>query len=314
LYGSLASIVSLLFCRPASASAELDAANAAVRALDFDAAVVHLDAAVREGKHSLSEVIAIYELSGEALSIAQGVDAGERAFRKLLAIDPEHALPPHQSPVIAEPFQRARDFIAHNGALRVSHKTIPIVARRREIRVNVDADPLSMVAGIAVHYKAESVGEFAMKSEAALRAQIPVEEPTDYYIDVLDRDGNVIATIGAPEHWIRVVPATAPGATASKPAEQTRARPRVRRLQAIGLGLAVPSVGLLAAGIGLNVVAERDYSAALASCSPHCFDAQLGSLNLHKDLAIASYAVGATGLAAAAVLWIVDLAMHRRAQ
>src|SRR5436189_3273706 len=98
----------------------LDSAVKAVRELRYPQARAELDALLKAGGHPRDRFVEILALHAEVVAVMDGPDAGERAFRRLLVIDPQHAPPSRRSPVVATPFERARKWVAANGALQVT--------------------------------------------------------------------------------------------------------------------------------------------------------------------------------------------------
>src|SRR5262249_32686790 len=140
----------------------------------------------------------IYFLRGQIAAILDGADAGEQEFRKLFALQPDHA-PPRSSPVLRVPFERARAWIAEHGRLRVEHE--PAAEARPpggRLSVSITSDPLAMVSGIRVLFRTREQEPFA---RAPAQRGGPVLPPgaVAYYLEAVDPFGNVLLSLGSAE-------------------------------------------------------------------------------------------------------------------
>jgi hypothetical protein len=156
--------------------------------LDFEGALAACRHALGAGDLDSFDLQQIYQLAGE---VTAGLDRHDEAFdwfRRLLALAPDTRLPEGTSPKIAAPFDRARDWLASNGELRVSSKE-----ERTAFVVTVDNDPLHMVAGATVTLV--DINGQATTQQRAETTEIRVPVPDKYTsvtVALTDEHGNLL--------------------------------------------------------------------------------------------------------------------------
>jgi hypothetical protein len=289
----------LAICRPAIAqpgkSADLQKAETAMRALHYDQARAAVDRALGGGHLSLTEMAALYAISGEIACVLDGEAAGEREFRKLLVIDPHHAPPTRDSPVFRAPFARAQKWVAQAGSLALQGVAVP-----GGLQVRTVSDPLALVSSARVYVRARAGEPFAPAPMEALKAQISSTEPVDYYVEGIDRLDDVVVVLGSAERPLRLVQ---PAASAER---------RRDRLLSATIGTGVISIALLGIGIGLDFAAQSEFDSLKKSCVP-CSPSYLHTLHVEEGLSAATYAIGAAGLVATVTMGIVyGVRRHRQ--
>ncbi len=294
----------------ARAESPEDEAARALRELRVADARALLDASLRSGGLPRARLIAVRALLGEALCILEGPEAGEREFRRLLTIDPDHAPPPRRSPVVAEPFERARRFIAQNGAIKATGAALD----DKEVEVRVSSDHLAMVVGARIYLRS-GAGPYQVLPGTALHAILPADrgEPRAWYAELIDAADNVLLRVGSPDQP-QLVPGIKRAALPAPPPRLAPARepliveppvPRPR-LWPVGVGVGAAGVGLLAVAIGLDLGAVAEYNGLSRSCGVSCTDAQLGTFRAERNLSYVGYSLAGGALVAATVLVIVD--------
>lgn len=112
--------------------------------LAYDEALASVELAIRRGTASRAQLADMYFYAGRlAAGLDRAADA-ERHFAAALALRPSLSLPDGTSPKIAAPFEAARA------------RSVPLTARlvltRDVIAVEPVADPLGMIAGIAIRF------------------------------------------------------------------------------------------------------------------------------------------------------------------
>jgi hypothetical protein len=282
-------------CLSASARASFDprAVEQALDELRYGDARRLVDQALQEGRHERRELAELYLFAAEIASVLDGAEAGERDFRKLLVIDPEHPLQ-RRTPVFAEPFARAREWVRSNGQLEVAGTVDagPPIA----VEVRVIADPLAMVDHARLWVREGP--SFRALDATGLRVAAP-PGLVEYWVQVLDRSGDVVAELGGAEQplrWIapREVPHRPPG------------RRSDRRLLGLGIGAGLTSLALLGGGIGFNVAARGEYHQLQTTCAPTCTQFDLNTLHTEESATYGLYVTSALFAAAAVVallLW-----------
>jgi hypothetical protein len=196
---------------------ELARARNALKSLGYSEARTLLETALTQGGHTHAELLEIYALRGEVEAVLDGPEAGEREFRKLLVLDPKHPPPERETPTFMVPFENARQWARAAGSLRVEHAPPSAQPDDRDFELveRIVSDPLAMVAGTQVFYRGRDATAYARLATAELRQKIPISPVgATYYIQLVDRWGNVVATIGTP---------AAPLSVAAQPAAETEA-------------------------------------------------------------------------------------------
>jgi hypothetical protein len=310
----------------------IDSAERAIRELRYEDAQQLLDGALQRGHLSREELIAVYALRGQVAAVADDASAGESEFRRLLVLDPEQAAP-RATPVISGPFAQARRWVAAHGRLRVDLRPPsdprPGVAAR--LTLAIMSDPFAMVQGARILYRARDDASFTAGASISLHPTLPplaAGAAVDYYVEVLDAAENVLLRVGTPDEPLRLELAAPPAAVSSAPKRPTVApvavvaaapppplvtRPRHGRgLWAAGGTVGAIGVGLLVAGIGVDVTGRKSYDVLLSSCAPSCSAADVDRLHQKESAAIALYTTAGVSLATAAVLLTVEIVRHAR--
>jgi hypothetical protein len=243
------SLLAVPLVAAAAEPSELARARNALKNLGYSEARTLLEAALNQGGHSRAELLEIYALRGEVEAVLDGPEASEREFRKLLVLDPQHPPPERETPTFLVPFANARKWVLAAGSLRVEH-TVPMVpsdARSFDLVERIVSDPLAMVAGTEVFYRASDATSYTRLSTVELRQRIPVSPiGARYYILFVDRAGNCLVTVGtvAAPLYVATPPMPAPIVHAvSRPRERWYASRAAWAL--IGIGVA----GLVGASV-----------------------------------------------------------------
>jgi len=324
--GVLIAIVAHAAVGHAADSPSLKSATRAVRELRYPDARAELEALVKQGGHPRERFLSILQLEAEVVSIMDGAEAGEREFRRLLVLDPTRT-PSRRTPVLMMPFERARKWVAVNGALKAVATPAQAEAPL-ELEVRLANDPLAMASSVRVQVQSAEGKPYVAIPGRGLRATLPAEaaeHEVAYYLEVLDASENVLATIGSAEDPQLSTPSesqpappknggstetpSAPRAVPAHPLPSVSTSPSLRQrhpLLVAGLGVGGVSLGLLGAAIGVDVTAGAEYNALTHRCAPKCTSADLQTLSLERGLAATFYALAAGGLVTTLVLVIVD--------
>ena len=172
----------------ADGSSALARARAHLAAVELDLARAALDEALRAGESSPGELAEIYLLSGRvAAALGRSAEAVDE-FERLLAIDPDAALPPGLAPKIVEPFETARRRQA--APLRVRARLTP--GAEPAVVVVVESDPLHMVAGARAVVTAAAGGDqtVAVTGRTQMTLRLPRARAARIALAVVDAHGN----------------------------------------------------------------------------------------------------------------------------
>jgi len=170
-----------------SGAAALARARDHVAAVELDLARTALDEALRAGDSGPAELAEIYLLSGRVAAALGRPDEASEHFRRLLAIDPDAALPAGLAPKIVEPFEAAR---RSRGRLRVRAELR--ASRDPSLVVTVESDPLAMVAGARASMSGEQTVVVTGARRMILRLP-PGSDDARIALAIVDRHGNRLA-------------------------------------------------------------------------------------------------------------------------
>lgn len=311
-------VVALLCAATGAGSARADptrplqVARKALASLRYADAQAALEEARRGGGLARAELLEILAMSAEVTAVLDGPEAGELAFRRLLVLDPAHPGPARKTPVFQEPFRSARAWVRTAGSLRVEHaRPSPRPHRPIGVAIQVVADPLAMVSAIRVRHRTSGTAEPAETTSEGLRATLPPAPPgatVEYSIDVLDRDRNLLLSLGGPPTPYRInvgpdldVKEAPSRASPLEGPEADRIRPR----RSWYVPAAIGSGGLLVAGAVVDVLAAREYESLEDRCAPACPSGEVSTFRTERTIATVLYVGAAAGAAATLVLWLL---------
>jgi hypothetical protein len=237
------------------ASAEtVDDARREVNAQRYREARLILDALVLSGNHPRQELLEIYLLRGEVISVMDGPEAGEQEFRRLLTLDPDHRPPALSTPVLLVPFRRAQRWVAAHGRLAVR---CPTTTEMPAPNAEVLLDSLHIVTNMRVSYRRLEASSRTVPGPPFDLPPPTPSAPIDYVIELMDSGGNVVATCGtsaAPLRWSRAIAAVprppAPSLSVTAAARPATSRPPLYRRWWLWTGVGV----VIAAGVTAGVV------------------------------------------------------------
>ncbi|MEM9188184.1 MAG: hypothetical protein AAGF12_03365 [Myxococcota bacterium] len=193
-------LVALLGASPAAAQEDpLQRAEAAYLNIDLPATLDHAEAALRTGSRSPVELQRIYELMGRAAAAQEGgEEIARNAYLRLLALNPDARLETDLSPRVRSPFLEARGYWASRPD-RFSMEG-DVIEARTAIRVRL-SDPLGMASEIEFNARAAGQPDFIQRVEPAGSSTLAAFESlegqaVEYYVRVLDSDGNTLLQLG----------------------------------------------------------------------------------------------------------------------
>jgi len=196
-------------------------------ALQFDQTLGHLGLALSMPL-SRAELLEVYELQGITFAILSRWKKAAERFRRLLMIDPKHQLPDYVAPRFRRYFLETRERFESAGWLEVRDTTPPHPGAGDPVFVTLkmENDPLAMVAGVIVRYRATEQPtwrEERLPAGPATRVRLdiaPTSTAFEYHWTVLDSRGSELAFVGTADEPLRLelgnsdAPAAALAATA----------------------------------------------------------------------------------------------------
>ncbi len=185
---------------PPPALPPLAQAEQAYLDVDFSAALVAAQAALREGGHTPEELVRIYQLLG-VCSASEGL--AERArdyFLRMLAINPETELDDTVPPRLRAPFLEARGIVT----ARPQRLGAEVGIARAQSAVHVSlVDPFQMGQTLIIHARIEGGLEFTTREErprASLDVPLAGSDSADrveYWLELKDPFGNQVLVLGS---------------------------------------------------------------------------------------------------------------------
>jgi hypothetical protein len=282
-------------------------AQAALDDLHYEDAAALLDRAWRAGDNRPDDLILLFRLAGQvAVTLGKDADA-ELAFRRLLLLAPDAALPDGTSPKIAARLDAARAATRQPLAVTISER--PVAAGQRAIDITIVSDPLKMIAGARIAYRDAGGVERTRELRGLGAINLPLSAGVEVRVDLLDEHGNTlrVETLTTAPEPSRPAPRPAPPPAPVSLAPPAEDSPPIH---ARGITWAAAAAGLGAAGLffGLRSESAQDELDQLnRSSADHDFrDALAVEDRLRRDSLIANIGFAASGAAAAVavVLWL----------
>ncbi|GAB4558433.1 MAG: hypothetical protein Tsb0020_03410 [Haliangiales bacterium] len=206
-----------LFVSGAAVADESDALAEARQALDelqYRKALRALRRAVESGENDPAAIRDVYRMLGEVQASLGKPKLAVGHFRSLLTLDPSADLAPGVSPKLREPFDEAKQAAPEAIAIRCRTD-----ADSGEVRLDVDSDPLAMIAGARIAYRVDggAVELLEARGDGSRTVRIPTTGEVALVCTAIDTHGNQLLSIGTWEEPLRLAPpapAIAPGPSA----------------------------------------------------------------------------------------------------
>ena len=191
----------------------------------YEESIQTLSAALLRPSNTQTQKVEIYRLLALNYITLGRKDEAENAVRGLLVQQPDYEIPPKESPRFRDFFAQARtkwEAEGRPGIAKDETAQKPVVLKHGsptqveagsslELRARLE-DPDGRMGSVKLFYRSGSKGDFselkATASGDSVRAQIPgiaVKPPVvDYYFEVLDGGGSVIASRGDSSSPLRI--------------------------------------------------------------------------------------------------------------
>jgi hypothetical protein len=195
---ALVALLVALAIRDARADDALAKARAAIDELDYSAAQVELESALRKGDNSPEQLLDVYRLTGIVAASLGDTKAAVAAFERLLSISPKATLPPGTSPKISKPFATALGKAKDRPGLSVKPES---ASEPPSLTLVVENDSLGLVVRGRATFVVDGGKEQTLEADG--KDRITIKLPIGARIDVravaLDQFGNRIVEIGSKE-------------------------------------------------------------------------------------------------------------------
>jgi len=195
-----------------TASERIVAGRTAYESLDYDAAIVELEAALRVSSISPSERARALETLAFALTVLDRESDARDRLRQLFALDPYYEVrEPTGSPIIQSLVDRVRSEVVTDAAL------VPDLSVRLELpssaradrpvttRVHLRGEGASRVAEVRIRHRGATEIDWASSSATADGTGFVVEvpplgrvEPLELYAEARDAEGRLLARSSGP--------------------------------------------------------------------------------------------------------------------
>ncbi len=188
-----------------NAAAELQAAELAYTNLEYTSARDAAERVSRQSGLSHDQLVRALRLLALTSAALDRSDAAKDAFVALIAYDPEFELDPKLGPRFQDPYYEAKGYWkAQARRPGVEASTLLRPHAPGVLRVSL-SDPTSLAEQVRVGFRWSPAREYVRHRLAAGETQIEVPAPPhgssrfDYYVQALDRRGNVLFERGSPE-------------------------------------------------------------------------------------------------------------------
>jgi len=210
---------------------KLKEARVAFEAEKWTEAIAAADAALDVPGNDLEENVEIHAIAGMAAALAGKKAAAVEAFKILLAMDYDHKFAPGMKPAVAAALAAARDWWKDKPVgIVVDHEGLPPPYAGEPIRVAPTVlDPLEVVKKTALYYRNGADKAWSRvdgeRRPGATRVELFIPGADvgagleiDYYVELLDEHGGVVARLGeARSPRTTIVPGLPPGLAPTKP-------------------------------------------------------------------------------------------------
>lgn len=191
----------------------------------YEESIQTLSAALLRPSNTKEQKVEIYRLLALNYITLNRKDEADNAVRGLLVVQPDYQLPSSESPRFRDFFKEAKTKWEAEGRpglikekspekpVSLRHGSLASAEREKtiELRATLD-DPGKRAGSVKLYYRTGSQGEFTESAAEldgeSVRAQIPgsaVKPPLmDYYFEILDSGGTVIASRGDAQAPLRI--------------------------------------------------------------------------------------------------------------
>ena len=215
----------LLLLLPATAwggGNPLTKARKSLLQLEYRRATRMAQLVVRSSRSSPEDMIEAYRIQGLSLAARGKRKQAARAFRKLLALDPDFRLSDDVSPKLRPPFHQAIGAAERQKPIRLVHKVPdpPESLEGLELSVTLTGNPMRMVRAIKVRYhlgdEQEEEMVFEVSKPRSVAMVLPMQLDTDqvsYYFVAVNRHGAELVRAGSREQPFMLTTALPPAET-----------------------------------------------------------------------------------------------------
>jgi len=254
---------------PLTAQAQNDArladARQAYAAVDYENTRALAKAAIERGGNDRSTTGELYFLWALAAAALEQAEEARAAFGAALAVNPELKVARGLSPKLRAPYQEAR------GALTRADGRPPleVAGRRREGKLELSLlDTQGLVDAVELSTRAHEGQPFTRQRFAAapIRSVTVATQGLEFFVNLLDRHGNVVGELGN-----EAAPARLPSASGSPTERPREGRPSngADRTPYYVTAAALGALGVVAGGVSTTMYFRRE-SAAKDWNGPGC--------------------------------------------
>lgn len=211
---------------------------------EFEAALLLLDEAERDGPLTRDDLVTLYTQRALVRFALGNTDQAETDLARLAALEPNFVLPPTAPPPVRVSFERVRRQSA--GRIEVQARAVRDGGSVRIRSEVTGGDGTQLVRAIAVHARS-SDGEFERFEGTDVEVPTPSDRGLEYYVRVIGPGDAVIASHGSAETPERL-------GVRAEGVERSLGAARTGGLTAEELVVGLAIGGGLIAGIGIAVL------------------------------------------------------------
>ena len=204
---STACLVLALAAAPAfAASPDLARAEKQFEAFNYKEAEKSLIKALAAPNNDRASIIRIYELRG-IIDATVGKKTAVEHFRRLVAIDPEHAISRDLGPKVLQPFYEAKARLDEFPAIKIEIATT-LVEKKQILAVVVKNDSMGLGAKVKLSWKAKG-GEWQSRLEPSKGPgfeQIVESDTVEYYAQLFSPNNGLLVEQASEAAPLKVEP------------------------------------------------------------------------------------------------------------
>lgn len=319
----------------AQAAALIDKAERELRALEYQAALKSIDAALAQPNNDRATLLKLYELQAVSLATLGQEAKALRAFQSLFSLSPEYRLEGNHPPRVNTVYFEARGWVGQHGGLAAQAADPTLEGGKvKEVRAELRNDPLKLAREVRFHLRLDGREEAidAPLAGGAAAARVGASTVT-WWAELLgERKSVLLEVVSANSPRTDAAPQPAapapvarpdsepvsPPRAAESPSAVAAATPPVPGSRVAGLVLAGAGLAAAGAGIGVGVMsaqtrasfeaAERDADGKVIGLTQRealALDArQRTEATVGNVLMIAGGALAATGVVVFAVSFV----------
>lgn len=187
-------------------SPDMEKASQLFKQMNYRGALKIAQRALKSAESEPDDLMSAYRIQGLCLSALGKNSKAVQSFKKLLAIDPSYRLSRDISPKLTPPFKKALRLVEDIDPISLVHQEpdLPEVLAGLELKVTIQADPLSMISAVRLQYKVRDAWRQMKAPSLKAPATVSMTLPEDlegsaivYYFEAQNRRGGILTRAGS---------------------------------------------------------------------------------------------------------------------